>query len=251
MTKPDRPKILGVPFDFVSPIQAFDTIESWRRNGERGYVTFINPFGVMASRRDPEVAKATSGADLALPDGIGIVIAGKMSRYKNVARVPGPSFMLKLCDWGRQHGYRHFFYGGAEGQPEKLADMLREKYPGLTVAGTLATPFSAKPRDDGEVTAEINAARPDVVWVGIGSPRQEKWMASHVGRIGAAAMLGVGAAFDFHCGRVAWAPPWVRRTGFEWAYRLMQEPRRLWKRTLVDSPVFLAAAVGEAIFGSK
>jgi N-acetylglucosaminyldiphosphoundecaprenol N-acetyl-beta-D-mannosaminyltransferase len=147
--------------------------------------------------------------------------------------------MLNLCEWGQRHSYRHFFYGGAEGVADELANRLASRYPGLIVAGTCCPPFRPMSEaEDRRAVEQINASRPDVVWVGLGAPKQEKWMFEHVGRIHAPVIIGVGAAFDFHSGRIAWAPGWIRRIGMEWIYRLAREPGRMWRRNL-DSPRFL------------
>ena len=139
--------------------------------------------------------------------------------------------MLKLVDWGRQKRYRHFFFGGAEGIAEKLAQELSDRYPGMEIAGTFCRPFrEVETCEDDRVIDTINATKPDILWVGLGSPKQEKWMAMHVGKIAATAMIGVGAAFDFHSGNVRWAPRWISSIGMEWSYRLIREPRRMWRR---------------------
>jgi N-acetylglucosaminyldiphosphoundecaprenol N-acetyl-beta-D-mannosaminyltransferase len=196
----------------------------------------------MMCRRDPEMRKATTGAALILPDGVGIILAARLLGYGPRHRATGPELMLKLCDLGRKYGFRHFFYGGAEGVAERLARRLGNLYPGLTVAGACCPPFrSLSAEEDLDLVKQINDARPDVLWVGLGAPKQEKWMVEHAGRISAAAMIGVGAAFDFHSGNVKWAPPWVRKLGLEWAYRLVLEPKRMWRRN-VDSPLFLLLA---------
>jgi len=233
--------ILGVTFDLLSDEQAFQRIESWRRRGERQYVTFSNPHSVMMSRRDEGLSRAFRQAGMTLPDGTGIVMAANLLGYPNHGRITGPSFMPACCDWGRRYGYRHYFCGGGEGVAESLAARLVSRYPGLEVAGTCSPPFrELSPDEDEALVARINAAGPDIVWVGLGAPKQERWMADHVGRIQAPAMIGVGAAFDFHAGRARRAPRWVRRSGIEWAYRLACEPRRMWRRNL-DSPLFLLA----------
>jgi N-acetylglucosaminyldiphosphoundecaprenol N-acetyl-beta-D-mannosaminyltransferase len=159
--------------------------------------------------------------------------------------------MLKLCEWGRAHGLRHFFYGGQPGVADALADRLMAQFPGLRVADSYCPPFQElSPAEDAEIVGRINEAKPDVVWVGLGSPKQEKWMAEHVGKIDAAALIGVGAAFDFHAGRVKWAPAWMRKAGVEWVYRLAQEPKRMWRRN-VNSFVFLAGVLHQWLQGNK
>jgi N-acetylglucosaminyldiphosphoundecaprenol N-acetyl-beta-D-mannosaminyltransferase len=178
-------------------------------------------------------------AGMTLPDGIGIIIAAKLLGYSHNGRVTGPLLMLKLCDWGREYGYRHFFYGGAEGVAEKLAENLKKEYPDLEVAGIYAPPYrSVTEQEDRNIVDMINSKKPDIVWIGLGAPKQEIWMAEHLERIHAPVMIGVGAAFDFHSGNVKWSPVWIRNLGLEWVYRLAQNPRRMWRRNL-DSPLFL------------
>jgi N-acetylglucosaminyldiphosphoundecaprenol N-acetyl-beta-D-mannosaminyltransferase len=236
----------GIDFDFIKQRDVPAAINDWRRTGHNGYVTLVNPHSVMMCRRDEQMRDATKGADLILPDGIGIVLAARLLGHGKQYRVTGPALMLRLCDAGRAQGLRHYFYGGREGIADRLAAQLSEMYPGLVVAGTYCPPFRPMSvAEDEAVVAEINAARPDVVWVGIGAPKQEKWMANHVRRIRARAMVGVGAAFDFHSGNVRWAPKWVRNIGCEWAYRLICEPRRMWRRNL-DSPLFLGLVIMQA-----
>ncbi len=240
-----RADVLGVAFDLVSCEQALARIESWRQGGQRQYVTFSNPHSVMTTRRDEQLAQAFEEAGMTLPDGTGIIVAANLLGYRHHGRITGPSFMLACCDRGRQHGYRHYFYGGREGVAETLAARLAARFPGLRVVGTCSPPFQEPtPDEDEALVSRINSAKPDVVWVGLGAPKQEGWMAAHAGRIEATAMIGVGAAFDFHAGATSWAPRWVRRLGVEWAYRLACEPRRMWRRNL-DSPLFLLAVVGQ------
>lgn len=184
---------------------------------------------------------------MVMPDGVGIILAARLLGYPHNGRVTGPELMLKLCDWGRKEGYRHYFYGGDEGVGEKLAEKLCRDYPGLEVVGTYSPPFRAlSKQEDTQVVEQINSAKPDIVWVGLGAPKQEKWMAEHLGRINAIAMIGVGAAFDFHSGNVKWSPAWVRKVGIEWAYRLAQNPRHMWRRNL-DSPLFLMKVVQQRL----
>jgi len=184
--------------------------------------------------------RATAGADITLPDGVGIIVAAHLLRYAHNGRVTGPTLMLKLCDWGRRKSYRHFFYGGTEGIAEQLAEKLSLMYPGLEIAGTYCPPFRPlSAEEDCAIIEQINSTCPDLVWVGLGAPKQEKWMADHLGKIEATAMIGVGAAFDFHSGNANWAPAWIRGFGLEWAYRLIREPKRMWRRN-IDSPIFLS-----------
>ncbi|MBN1972126.1 MAG: WecB/TagA/CpsF family glycosyltransferase [Sedimentisphaerales bacterium] len=242
-----KQSILQVRFDLIAYHAVMETIERWRQNCEQHYVTITNPHSVMMCIRDSEMRKATEMATMTLPDGIGIIIAAFLLGYQHSGRATGPMLMLKLCDWGRQKGYRHFFYGGAEGVVEKLSDRLLNIYPGLKVAGTYCPPFGHISREENEeIIYKINSAKPDIVWIGLGAPKQEKWMAEHLGHVKAAAMIGVGAAFDFHSGNVKWAPEWIRKYGLEWAYRFIKEPKRMFKRNL-DSPIFLVKVIQQFI----
>ena len=238
-----RRKILGINFDFLDYDSALEMIEQWRRGGKRTYITLTNPHSVLLCHRDPNMQKATNGAGLTLPDGVGIIWAVKILGYNNNGLITGPDFMLKLGDRGRKRRYKHYFYGGAKGIAEKLAANLSGKYPGLQVADTYSPPFRQLTKaEDLAIVKKINSAKPDIVWVGLGAPKQEKWIADHMGRIDATVMIGIGAAFDFHSGNVKWAPAWIRKSGFEWLYRLTKEPGRMWRRNL-DSPLFLAKVI--------
>lgn len=237
--QPGKCDVLGISFDMTSYDAAIDMIECWRASGECHYVAITNPHSVMLCYRDMEMRRATEMAGMTLPDGVGILFAARLLGYPHNGRVTGPMLMLKLCDWGRKYGYRHFFYGGAKGVAEKLAENLKKKYPELEIAGIYAPPFrSVTKQEDRNIVDMINSKKPDIVWVGLGAPKQEIWMAEHLGRIHATAMIGVGAAFDFHSGNVKWSPDWIRKLGLEWVYRLAQNPRRMWRRNL-DSPLFL------------
>ena len=243
----EKADILKIRFDLTAYRVVMDTIKGWKRKGERRYVAISNPHCVMLCHRDTEMRKATQSAGMVVPDGVGIILAAQLLGYRHNGRVTGPELMLKLCDWGRKEKYRHFFYGGGEGVAEALSHHLTERYPGLKVAGTSSPPFRPlSEQEDRAIVEQINGTKPDVVWVGLGAPKQEKWMAEHLGRINATVMIGVGAAFDFHSGNVGWAPAWMRKCGLEWAYRLAQEPKRMWRKNL-DNPIFLAKVLRQRL----
>jgi N-acetylglucosaminyldiphosphoundecaprenol N-acetyl-beta-D-mannosaminyltransferase len=156
--------------------------------------------------------------------------------------------MLTLCDRGRTTGLRHYFLGGRPGTPELLAGALTRRFPGLITAGTESPPFrTASDAEDQATVDRINAAGPDVVWIGLGSPKQELWAADHAARLNARLILPVGAAFDFHSGRVRRAPAWMRRVGLEWLFRLAREPRRLFRRYIVSNARFVALLAREEL----
>lgn len=243
-----RHSILGVKFDFNNYDSAYSTILDWRSSGRRELITITNPHSVLLCSRDQAMREATGRAGLTLPDGIGVILGAAILGYPHQGRVTGPTLMLKLCDWGREVGLRHFFYGGAPGVAEKLAMRMQDQFPGIQISGTLCPPFrELSAAEDEEHIKKINETRPDIVWVGLGAPKQEKWMLHHLGRVASTAMIGVGAAFDFHTGNTPWAPAWVRNCGMEWAWRLACEPRRMWRRNL-DSPVFLIKIIKQRIF---
>lgn len=237
--------ILGIPIDFVDAKYLLSAILEWRQSGRKGYIVWINPHSIIQCKRHATFRCAVCDADLIAPDGVGITIAARFLGYGPRSRLPGPATTLDICNWGRSYGLRHYFFGGAEGIATRVAQNLTARYPGLNVVGTMTPPFyDMNPTEDEAIVQQIERASPDVVWVGLGTRKQEIWMRNHVGRLSAAALLGVGAAFDFHAGTVPWAPTWVRGLGIEWAYRLCHEPRRLWRRNL-DSPLFLAKVIAE------
>jgi N-acetylglucosaminyldiphosphoundecaprenol N-acetyl-beta-D-mannosaminyltransferase len=155
---------------------------------------------------------------------------------------------LALCERSAERRYRHFFYGGAEGVPEQLAANLRQRFPELQVVGIYSPPFRLlTPEEDEQVVQMLNQAAPDIVWVGLSTPKQEQWMAAHVGRVEAPVLIGVGAAFDFLTSRKKQAPRWMQRNGLEWLFRLLTEPRRLWRRYLVNNPLFVLLVLAQAL----
>jgi len=217
--------LFGVKIDFVDTNYVLDAIQGWRREPEVRYVCFANPYTVVTCARDPELTAAVAEAELVLPDGIGMILAARVLGYHHSGRVTGPSFMDSLCAYGCERRYRHFLLGGAPGVAERLAARLTTRYPGLRVAGAFSPPYRTLTKDEErEMICQINEAEPDVVWVGLGFPKQEKWMARLSTLLAPTVMLGVGAAFDFHAGTVPWAPPWVRKAGLEWAFRMAHEP---------------------------
>ncbi|HWQ33502.1 MAG TPA: WecB/TagA/CpsF family glycosyltransferase [Blastocatellia bacterium] len=226
-------EVLGVRIAALDYGRAVRAIEKFIRDGRTHYVTLTNVHAVTESQSDPALRTALNSADLALPDGMPIAWAGKLPD-----RVCGPDLMLKFITETAGCGYRHFFYGGAEGVAAELAARLKKLCPQLIVAGTYCPPFRPLSKaEEAELAAMVND-KVDVLWVGLGCPKQEKWMLAHRHlRVGV--MLGVGAAFDFHTGRIERAPRWMQRTGLEWLFRLTQDPRRLWRRYLKTNTLFL------------
>ncbi len=209
------------------------------RTRRKGYVCVTGVHGVMEAQSDESFKKILNRAFLCTPDGMPMVWAGKLSGHSEMNRVYGPDLMLEVCAWSQTSGCRHFFYGGAEGVAGLLGQKLKEKFPKLQIVGSYTPPFrTLNVEEEMALTEQIAAARPDILWVGLSTPKQEKFMMEYLSKLEVTLMIGVGAAFDFHSGRVRQAPRWMQRTGLEWFYRLCREPRRLWKRYLKNNPAF-------------
>jgi N-acetylglucosaminyldiphosphoundecaprenol N-acetyl-beta-D-mannosaminyltransferase len=237
-----RVDILGVGISAVDMPRAVAEIERWIAAGESHYVCVTGVHGVMESQRDPELRDIHNRSGLTTPDGMPMVWLGRRAGAHWMRRVYGPDLMLALAERAAEQGWRSFFYGGKEGTADRLAARLQERFPGFTVVGTYSPPFRPlTPEEDAAIVDRINATEPHLVWVGLSTPKQERWMAAHIGRVRAAALLGVGAAFDIHAGELAQAPPRLQRLGLEWLYRLYREPRRLWRRYLSNNPRFVLA----------
>ncbi len=233
--------VLGVRVSAINMEMALDTLAGWVADDEHHYVTITGVHGVMECQSDPDLLRIHNAAGMVTPDGMPLVWVNHWQGNKHVSRVYGPDLMLAVCEASKEKGYKHFFYGGAEGVPELLAEKLTTRYPHLQVVGTYSPPFRPlTDTEDAEIIQMINDSGAHFVWVGLSTPKQERWMDAHVGKLDAAAMIGVGAAFDFHAGLKPQAPPWMQKRGLEWFFRLVTEPRRLWKRYLSNNPRFLA-----------
>jgi N-acetylglucosaminyldiphosphoundecaprenol N-acetyl-beta-D-mannosaminyltransferase len=238
--KPERIPVLGVSISAVNMSLALETVVDTLERRERGYVCVTGVHGVMESQQDPALKDIHNQALLCTPDGMPMVWLGKLAGQKQMARVYGPDLMLELCRLSVGRGYRHFLYGGNNGVAAELARKLETRFPGLQVVGTYEPPFRPlNPTEAQSLIERVSACRPDIFWVGLSTPKQEKFMAEFLPKLPVRLMLGVGAAFDFHAGRVPQAPPWMQRAGLEWFYRLCREPRRLWRRYLRNNPLFV------------
>jgi N-acetylglucosaminyldiphosphoundecaprenol N-acetyl-beta-D-mannosaminyltransferase len=232
--------VLGVEVSAIDMAQALAVIDDWIATGARQYVCVTGVHGVMESRRDPALRQIHNQAGLVTPDGMPLVWLARRAGFAHVTRVYGPDLMLACCEASVARGYRHFFYGGAPGVADRLRERLTARFPGLQAVGTYSPPFrTEKTSEDAAVLDRINAAAPDIVWVGLSTPKQELWMDLHRCRLSAPVLIGVGAAFDFHAGIKRQAPRWMQRSGLEWLFRLTQEPRRLWRRYSYNNTRFL------------
>jgi len=234
--------VLGVPLAVIDYERTMDWIDATVARDERGYVCVAAVHTVMVCQEDPDLREAVLSSSLTVPDGQPLVWAMNALGHTLPSRVYGPELMARYCERSARTGVRMFLYGGRnQGALVQLALNLRRRYPGLRIAGGYAPPF--RDLDDEEcqgVTDEINRSGADVVWTGIGVPKQEKWMARMRDRLDAPVLIGVGAAFDFHADLIPQAPNRMQDLGLEWAYRLAHEPRRLWRRYLRYNPRFVA-----------
>jgi N-acetylglucosaminyldiphosphoundecaprenol N-acetyl-beta-D-mannosaminyltransferase len=244
----DRGDVLGVKVSAIAMDDAVANLEHWIEEDAREYVCVTGVHGVMECRRDPSLRRIHNEAGMVTPDGVPLVHFLRLTGKKRTQRVYGPDLMRAMTAVSARRSYRQFYYGGDVGVAEKLKDILVGSAPGLQVVGTFCPPFrEMSPAEDRAVVDIINAARPDIVWVGLSTPKQERWMAAHLGRIDAPVMIGVGAAFDFLAGTKRQAPGWMQRHALEWLFRLCSEPRRLWRRYAYIVPGFALLAAGELL----
>lgn len=240
----NRVDVLGVHVSAVTPTSALEIVTRWVEERTRTYLCVTGVHGVMESQHDPRVRDIHNASGLTVPDGMPLVWCAHRAGAVNVQRVYGPDLMLSVLARSVERGWSSYFYGGAEGVPDLLAEQLQRRIPELRVAGGWSPPFRELGDDEVEdVARRINAAAPDLVWVGLSTPKQERWMARLRPLLEAPVLLGVGAAFDFHTGRVKQAPAWMQSRGLEWLYRTYREPRRLAKRYLRNNPAFVRAII--------
>ncbi|MFC7476232.1 WecB/TagA/CpsF family glycosyltransferase [Dankookia sp. GCM10030260] len=245
---PGKVNILGVGVSAIRMQDATATLEQWIARRSPGYVCITGVHGVMESQRDPTLKAIHNAAGMVTPDGVPLVWMSRMLGFPQVERVYGPDLMREMTALSARRGYRNYYYGGAPGTADRLKEVLTRAHPGLQVVGTCCPPFRPlTPEEDAATIAEINAAQPDIIWVGLSTPKQERWMAAHLGKLSAPAMVGVGAAFDFLSGQKPQAPRWMQRNGLEWAFRMATEPRRLAGRYVRNNPAFVVGALRQLV----
>lgn len=244
---PARVPLLGVGVSAINIDIAMSVFEAWLSEGAQQYVCLAPAHAIMDCRRDPDLLRIVNASGMTTPDGMAIVWFLRLMGHREVGRVYGPDLMLAVCKRSMHTGWKHFFYGGGPGVAQELARRLEHMFPGLAVAGTYTPPFRPlTPDEDRALIEQIHASGADIVWVGISTPKQERWMAGHLGRINAPVLIGVGAAFDFLSGRKPQAPRWMQRSGLEWLFRLATEPRRLWPRYR-EYPLFALLAAAQLL----
>ena len=243
-----RFNVLGVGVSAINMSIALDMIEGWVSQRESNYITVADVNSIMVGQKDPGFLRIHNQAGMVTPDGMPLAWLGKLGGHSNMTRVCGSELMIDVFKASVSKGYRHYLYGGNEGVPELLKSKLEERFPGIEVVGTYSPPFRPLTQEEDENIIEtINKAKPDIVWVGIGAPKQERWMAAHLSRLEAPVLVGVGAAFDFNSNLKKRAPLWLQKIGLEWLFRLSTEPRRLWRRYLKNNPLFMFLAIRQTL----
>lgn len=236
-------KILGNAIDCFKSYRDLyeEVVRKIRSNpGSPGYVTVNNVHTMIEGYWNSSYQTIINEGYLSIPDGKPLEIVGKLKGNKSISRLFGPSVMEKFIDWGMEDGLSHFFLGSSESTLQKMKETIDAKYPGAKIAGMLSPPYKPVAEWDHEAFLHcINAAKPDIIWIGLGAPKQEWWMYNHHRKIDKGVMFGIGAGFDYMAGKTHHAPEWMKKFALEWVYRLIQEPKRLWKRYFKTIPQFL------------
>jgi len=245
--KIQRCNILGVAVSVLTMSDAVNQISEWIDERTPHYVCLSPAHSIMECYHQPSLRKVYNQSGMTTPDGMAIVWLLKLHGYRSVERVYGPDLLQAVCKYSEMKHIRHYFVGGAPGVVEKLIERLRQNYSGIQIVGSESPPYRLLSGE--EETAMINrikTAKPDIVWVGLGSPRQEAWMAEYTKKLNIPVLIGVGAAFDFLSGTKPQAPRWMQRSGLEWLFRLMSDPRRLWRR-YIQYPKFIFLVIMQSL----
>ncbi len=237
----NRVNVLGIGISALNLQSALAEVAEAIRARRKGYICVTGVHGVMEAQSDGAFRGILNNAFLCTPDGMPMVWLGKMNGHSQMRRVYGPDLMLDICAWSEANPCRHFFFGGAPGVATLLAEKLKERFPKMEIAGSYTPPFRPlSPEEQKELQEMVRAAKPDIMWIGLSTPKQERFMAEYLPKLDTTLMIGVGAAFDFLSGRVKQAPRWMQRSGLEWFYRLCSEPKRLAGRYFKNNPLFVA-----------
>ncbi|MGH1357690.1 MAG: WecB/TagA/CpsF family glycosyltransferase [Burkholderiaceae bacterium] len=239
--------VQGLPIDVLDWDEALTRIEGWAHQSESRVVSICNAHSVITAKEDTEFRQAVLQSDMSTADGTPVAWTIRRLGYPDQKRINGPDLMLLFCERAAQTGQKVFFYGNRPATLDRLTDVLTARLPGLSLAGSIAPPFrELSDEEDEDIVRQINQSGAQVVFVSLGCPKQEKWMAAHRGRI-QAVMIGVGAAFDYHAGTIRRAPRWMQDIGLEWFYRLVSEPGRLWRRYLTTNTAFIVGAARQLL----
>lgn len=244
---PRKAVVVGTPISLISYDEVIEAVATGA--GDRALtVAVCNVHSVMSARRDPALSRALAEVDIATPDGVPLVWAIRMTHGSRQERVYGPDLMLKMLDASEQRGWRHYLYGATPGTLTALRGAIEELAPTAKIVGWESPPFrELTAQEEKEAVDRIRESGANIVWVGLGMPKQELWVNRVASHLPGVALIGVGAAFDFIAGTKRQAPPWMRSAGLEWLFRLIQEPRRLWRRYLWNNPVYLVLMARQAI----
>ena len=234
-----RANVLGVGISVINMEDAVRLSDLLLQSKQQGYICVTGVHGIVEAQSDSQFRRILNSSFVTTPDGMPTVWVGRFQGHHSMRRVYGPDFMIELCRLSVERGYKHFLYGGKKGIAERLAATLAELVPGVEVVGTFTPPFRPlRAEEEAELIARVRKTQPDILWVGLSTPKQERFMAEYLSRLDAILMVGVGAGFDIHIGAVRDAPRWTKSAGLQWLHRLIQEPRRLWKRYLLNNPRF-------------
>lgn len=243
--------VLAVPIDVIGWDAAIQRIMSWAGKRSSRYVTICNAHVVVTASRSPDYFSIIANSDMATPDGAPVAWMIRKLGFPLQPKISGPDLMPRLLEQASSADLPVFFLGSTPETLALLVARVRERHPRITIGGTCSPPFRTLSEEEGEaIITQINDSGAGLVFVGLGCPKQERWMAEHRGRVNAV-MLGVGAAFDFYAGSVRRAPEWMQRHGFEWLHRLVSEPRRLWKRYLTTNTLFVVGAARQLLTGRR
>jgi N-acetylglucosaminyldiphosphoundecaprenol N-acetyl-beta-D-mannosaminyltransferase len=235
----ERVNILGVGVSALNMEAALRETELLLDRGQQGYICVTGVHGIMEAQSDEGFRGILNRSFLTTPDGMPTVWLGRMQGFKHMSRVYGPDYMLGVCERSVTKGYRHFLYGGKAGVAEELRAALLRKFPGLQIVGTYTPPFRPlSTEEENDLRFQLEASQADVLWCGLSTPKQERFMAAYSQRMPVKLMVGVGAAFDLLSGNLSEAPDWMKKAGLQWLYRLIKEPGRLWRRYLLNNPKF-------------
>jgi N-acetylglucosaminyldiphosphoundecaprenol N-acetyl-beta-D-mannosaminyltransferase len=236
----NRVNILGVGVSALNVPEAVKLVHSFLESGNKGYVCVTGMHGIMEAQADPAFRDIQNNSLITTPDGMPTVWIGHLLGHKQMKQVRGADFMLEVCAATARNGSKHFLYGGKPGVAERLRDVLTDRFPGLQIVGSYTPPFRAmNASEETALFQTVSDSGADIIWCGISTPKQERFMARYLDILPVKLMVGVGAAFDINCGLLKDSPQWVKKSGLQWFHRLCQEPRRLWRRYLYNIPRFV------------
>ena len=235
-----RANILGVGISAISMTQAIYYSDKLLQGNSCGYICVTGVHGIMEAQQDERLRSILNSSFLSTPDGMPTVWVGHMQGQENMTRVSGPEYMVEMCKLSVERGYKHFLYGGKPGTAEQLKASLMKKFPGIQITGTYTPPFRPlNKQEEADLERQLIEAQADILWCGISTPKQERFMAQYCGKLPVKLMVGVGAAFDIHSGNTKDGPEWIKNIGMHWCYRMLRDPKRLAGRYLKNNPKFL------------